>query len=207
MDRIRKSNGRIRERGADYLAYSLLDAVVDHYFPLLEGFGERLEALEDAVVANPSRSLIGDVHRTRRDLLNLRRALWPQREALNQLVRDASPLITDETRLYLRDCYDHTIQLLDLLESFREVAAGMMDVYLSSASFRMNEIMKVLTIIATIFIPLTFIAGVYGMNFDPDVSPLNMPELRWKYGYPASLAIMAAVAGGLLFYFRKKDWL
>lgn len=206
-ERLRKADGRVRDRGPDYLAYALLDAVIDRYFPVLEAFGERLEALEDAVLADPRRSLIADVHRARRDLLDLRRALWPQREALDQLLRDELPLITGETRLYLRDCYDHTVQLLDLLENFRDIAAALTDVYLSSATFRANEIMKVLTIIATIFIPLTFIVGVYGMNFDPDVSRYNMPELRWRYGYPAVLALMAAVAGALLHYFRRKEWL
>lgn len=206
-ERIQKSNGRIRDRGADYLAYSLLDAVVDHYFPILEEVGERLDRLESDLITDPGPGVISRVHAQRRDLLTLRRAVWPQREALSQLLRNESPLISDDTRLYLRDCYDHTVQILDLLENFREIAAGMIDVYLSSASHRMNEIMKLLTIIATIFIPLTFIAGVYGMNFDPDTSPLNMPELRWYWGYPAALLVMLATALGLLAYFRRRHWI
>jgi magnesium transporter len=206
-ERIRKGGGRLRSHGADYLTYALLDAVVDHYFPILEEFGERLEQLEADVVANPDSTIITRIHHTKRDLLALRRTLWPQREALNSLLREPSPLISEDIRVYLRDCYDHSVQIIELLETFREIAGGMLDVYLSSLSNRMNEIMKMLTMIATIFIPLSFIAGVYGMNFDPAASPWNMPELEWYLGYPAALLLMLVVGIGLLLHFRRQRWL
>jgi len=171
------------------------------------GLGERLEALEDEVISRADRQTIAEVHKTKRDLLTLRRALWPLREAISALLRERTALIADETRIYLRDCYDHTIQLIDLLETYRELASGLTDIYLSSLSNRLNEIMKVLTIFSAIFIPLTFIAGIYGMNFNPERSPWNMPELNWKWGYPFSLGLMLAVTIGMLIYFRKKGWL
>ncbi len=206
-ERIRKAGGRIRSAGPDYLAYALLDAIIDGYYPVLEAYGEKLEDLEDEVLLHPAEELIHRIHQARRDLLWLRRAAWPLREAVNSLHRDPSPLVADETRVYLRDCYDHTIQIIDLLENYRELAAGLLEVYLSSMSNRLNEIMKVLTIFAAIFIPLGFIAALYGMNFDPGVSPWNMPELRWAWGYPFALGLMAAVAGGMLMFFAKKGWL
>lgn len=206
-ERIRLGRGRIRTAGPGYLTYAIVDAVVDHYFPVLERYGERLQELEEQVLADPSKESVLEIQAVRRDLLAIRRAVWPLREAINTLVRDASPLITDETRLFLRDAYDHSIQLIDLLENHRELAAGLMEFYLSSLAQRTNDVMRVLTIIATIFIPLTFIAGVYGMNFDPTVSPWSMPELRWYLGYPFSLVLMLAVAVGLLFFFRRKGWL
>jgi len=205
--RIRLHRGHIREAGADYLAYALLDAVVDGYFPVLEDYGEDLEILEESVLAAPQSDHIAQIHEMKRDLLALRRAIWPQREMISALTRDASKHIAEQTRVYLRDCYDHTIQLIDILETYREVASGLVDVYLSSVSARMNEIMKVLTIIATIFIPLSFITGLYGMNFRSDVSPWNMPELAWYFGYPLALGLMACVAAGLLYFFRRRGWL
>ncbi len=205
-DRIRKSHGRLRRSGPDYLAYALLDAVVDSYFPFVEAYGDRLEDLEDRILTEPDQSVINSIHEVKRELLMIRRAVWPLREALNLLLREDHGRISEETRLYLRDVYDHTIQLVELTETQREIASGLLDVYLSSVSNRMNEIMKVLTIIATIFIPLSFVAGLYGMNFDRG-SPFNMPELGWRYGYFFALALMAAIAGGLLFYFRRKRWL
>jgi len=204
--RLRAASGRIRTSGADYLAYTLLDAAIDSFFPLLEVYGERVEDLEQAVVARPDFGYIADIHDLKRDLLTARRAVWPQREMLNALVRHESSFVRDETKVFLRDCYDHTIQLIDMIETYREIASGLVDIQLSSVSNRMNEIMKVLTIIATIFIPLTFIVGIYGMNFNPD-SPWNMPELNWRYGYPASLVLMAAIATVLLAWFRHKGWL
>lgn len=205
-ERIRKATGRIRTAGPDHLAYALIDATIDWYFPVLEHYGETLEALEDAVVARPDPHFIGQIHEMRYGLLTLRRAVWPLREAVNALCRDPLPLITEETRIYLRDCYDHTVQIIDLLESYRDVASSLMEVYLSSIGNRTNEIMKVLTIFTALFIPLTLIAGIYGMNFDTQRSPLNMPELRWAWGYPFSLGLMAAVAGGLMIYFRRRGW-
>jgi magnesium transporter len=205
-ERLQQGRGRIRAKGADYLFYALLDSVVDHYYPVLEEFGTRIELLEEEVIATPRKALVGVIHAARRDLLELRHAMWPMRDAMGQLYRDPSPLITPETRVYLRDAYDHTIQLIDLLENFREMASALMDVYLSSVSQRMNEVMKILTIIATIFIPLTFIAGVYGMNFDPQASPWNMPELQWYWGYPAVIGFMLALALGFLGFFRWKGW-
>ncbi len=205
-ERLRQGLGLIRERGADYLAYALLDALIDGYFPVVEDYGERLEALEDAVMTRPERAQVVAIHDMKRDLLTLRRAIWPQREMFNALARDASPHVSASTQVYLRDCYDHLVQLMDFVETYREIASGLVDVYLSSSSARMNEIMKVLTVIATIFMPLGFIASLYGMNFDPQVSPWNMPELSWYLGYPFALLLMATVAGGLILFFRRKGW-
>lgn len=205
-ERLRRDRGRIRESGCDYLAYALIDAVIDAYFPVLEAYGEAVEDLEDELTAHADREIAKRVHMVKRDLLNLRRAIWPLREMINTLIRDRSPRITESTAIYLRDCYDHAIQLLDIVETYRDIASGLLDLYLSSVSTRLNEVIKVLTIIATIFIPLGFVAGVYGMNFDRQASPFNMPELSWTYGYPFALGIMAAVAGGLLYYFYRRGW-
>ncbi len=200
-DRIRNSKGRIRKMGADYLMYSLLDAIVDGYFAILESFGETIESLEEDLVDNPSKSIIHQIHRLKREMIFLRKSVWPLRELISSLERSESKLICESTDAYLRDVYDHTIQVIDTVESYRDTVASMLDLYISSLSMRMNEVMKVLTIIATIFIPLTFIAGVYGMNFH------NMPELQWKYGYPVILLVMAAVSIGMLYYFKRKKWL
>jgi magnesium transporter len=205
-ERIRKKGGRLRSSGPDYLAYSLLDAVLDGYFPVLEACGELLEALEDEVIGRPQRGTISRIHGIKRDLLTIRRVIWPQREAFNALVRDPTPLVSEETRLYFRDCYDHTIQVMDLVETYRELGSGLLDVYMSSISNRMNDIIKILTIFSTIFIPLTFIAGVYGMNFNSETSPLNMPELGWYWGYPFALGLMLAVALTLLVFFWRRGW-
>ena len=204
-ERIRKRSGRIRGAGSDYLAYAVLDAVVDAWFPLLEDYGELLEILEDGIMEKPGSEIVSRIHRVKRDLLIVRRTIWPMRETVNSLFRE--DLVEPETHIYLRDCYDHVIQVLDIVESYRDMASGLMEFYLSSVSNRMNEIMKVLTIIATIFIPLTFIAGIYGMNFDPGASPWNMPELGWKYGYPTIWAVMAALGCTMVFFFRKLGWL
>jgi magnesium transporter len=207
-DQIRKARGSVRKSGPDFLAYLLVDAVVDHYFPLLEAFGEIIEDLEDRVVENPNRLLIGRIHETKHDLLVLRRAIWPLREAVHALYREPLVFVAEETRLHLRDTYDHTIQIIDLLETYRETASSLLDIYLSSLSNRMNEIMKVLTIIATIFIPLSWVAGVWGMNFQggPD-APWNMPELRWAMGYPMALAIMLFIVLAEVYFFWRKGWL
>lgn len=188
----------------DYLAYAILDSIVDEYFPILETLGDQLDAVEDRVVSSSERNVISDTHQIKRDLQHMRRNLWPMREAIANF--SSSQLVSDTTRPYLRDCGDHVIQALDMLETFRERASGLVDIYLSSISAHMNEIMKVLTIIATIFMPLSFIASVYGMNFDTS-SPWNMPELRWRYGYPFSLGLMALSIFIMLIYFRRKGWL
>ncbi len=205
--RIKKSQGKIRKVGADYLAYALLDAVVDSYFPIVETYGERLEALDDVITSNGADKVMHEIHNVRGDLLVLRRAIRPLRDSLVQMLPDPHELFTEPTHFFLRDCYDHTVQLIDLLDIYREMCSDLRDFHLTSVSNRMNEIMKVLTIIATIFIPLSFIAGVYGMNFDPDRSPWNMPELEWYAGYPFALAIMLAVAIGMVIYFWRKGWL
>lgn len=206
-DRIRLGKGRARRHGADYLAYLLVDAVVDQYFPTVDQLSDQIDQLEDDVLFRPGPDVITRVHDVRRELLGIRRAIWPQRDAINLLLRDELPQIRAETRIYFRDVYDHCVQLIDMIETYRELAQGLMDVYLSVMSNRMNEIMKVLTVIATIFIPLTFIAGIYGMNFDPEVSPWNMPELTWYFGYPLALLLMAGIAVGMLGYFVKQGWL
>ncbi len=205
-DRIRMAKGSIRQHQADYLAYALIDAIIDGFFPVLEDYGELLEELEDEVVENPTRQSLEKIHRIKRELLSLRRAIWPQRDAINSLIRDGNALISDEVRVYLRDCYDHTVQVIDMVETYREVASSLMDVYVSSVGNRMNEVMKFLTIVSTIFIPLTFIAGVYGMNFNTETSPWNMPELNWYWGYPLCLVLMGLIALSLVLYFRRKGW-
>jgi magnesium transporter len=205
--RLRSDNSLLRTRGTDYLVYSLLDSVVDAYFPILEHYGELVEELEVKVVEHPTSSHILQIHALKRDLLSIRRALWPMRDLLAAMSRDDNPLIRDSTRLYLRDCHDHTIQLLDMVETYRELTTGLIDVHLSSVSNRLNEVMKVLTIIATIFIPLTFISGIYGMNFDPEASSWNMPELRSPYGYVSVLGLMALIAAGLIGWFYRRGWL
>lgn len=207
-ERLRNPKGRIRQRGADYLAYALIDAVIDAYFAPLESLADRLDELEEAVLKEPSVALVHKLHVIKRDLLLLRRAVWPLREAINLLLRDdAHEVISSEVRPYLRDCYDHTIQVMDLLETYRELAASQMELYVSTISQRTNEIMKVLTMFASIFIPLTFIVGIYGMNFDPDYSPWNMPEIRWTYGYPLILLFMAAVTLSILWFFKRRGWM
>lgn len=205
-ERIRKKGGRIRDAGYDYLVYAILDAIVDSYFPLLEAYGERLETLEDEILLHPQVDTVARIHSIKRDLLTLRRAMWPQRETFNALLRGENSVLTNETHLYMRDCYDHAVQILDLLETYRELGSDLIDMYLSMVSNRTNEIMRVLTVISLIFIPLTFIAGVYGMNFDTE-SPWNMPELKWYAGYPLALVLMLAVALGQLIYFRRRGWL
>jgi len=206
-ERIRAGKGNLRSHGPSYLTYALLDAVVDHYFPVLEQLGERLDALEDELVVTPAASSLAEIHALRRELLTLRRAVWPLREALQHLLRDQDAAFSADTRIYLNDCYDHTVQIMDLVENYREIASGLIDIYLSSMSHRMNEVMKVLTVISTIFIPLTFVAGVYGMNFDPDAGPWSMPELRWPLGYVICLAFMAAVGISLAAWFWRKGWI
>jgi magnesium transporter len=205
-ERIRTGKGTIRTRGADYLAYALLDAIIDGFFPILEDYGEQIEDLEEEVVTNPSHQTLEKIHTLKRELLGLRRAIWPQRDAINTLIRDGNPLISPDVQIYLRDCYDHAIQVLDMVETYRELAASLMDVYLSSISNRMNEVMKFLTVISSIFIPLTFIAGVYGMNFNTDKSRWNMPELNWEWGYPVCLGVMGIIAVIQVFFFWRRGW-
>jgi magnesium transporter len=200
-ERIRNARGRIRKMGADYLMYALLDAVVDNYFLILEKLGERIENMEEDLVSDPTPALLKAVHNLKRELIYLRKSVWPLREVLSQVLRGETSLVQEATSIFLRDVYDHTIQVIDTVETFRDMASGMVDMYMSSVSNRMNEVMKVLTIIATIFIPLTFIAGIYGMNFE------HMPELKWGWAYPAALAVMAAVAVVMIIYFRRKRWL
>jgi len=206
-ERIRRSRGVLRSYGPDYLTYVLLDATIDAYFPVLELVSERIDALEDHILNLSDDQTVSMIHDVKGDLLMLRRAVWPHREMFNALLRETTELVTAETRVHLRDCYDHTAQLIDLIEVYREVTADLRDMYLSMVNQRTNEVMKVLTIIATLFMPLTFIVGIYGMNFDPDSSPWNMPELRWHFGYPACLAACVLVTIGMLVYFRKKRWI
>lgn len=206
-ERLRKNpQGRLRSLKCDYLLYALIDLVVDSSFPVLETLGEQIEELEDQVINEPTRETLDQIHIMKRELVLLRRAQWPQREMLNSLLRDEHDLISDGTKIYIRDCYDHTIQVMDLLENYREMSSGLLDVYLSSLSHRMNDVMKVLTVIATIFIPLSFLAGVYGMNFDTTAGSWNMPELSWPYGYLAFWLMSLVVAGGMLLVFRRKGW-
>jgi len=204
--RLLSHSGKIRSRQADYLMYSLIDAIIDAGFPVLEEFGNYIELLEEELLDAPDKRTLRKLHELKRELLLLRRMLWPQREVLNLMIRDEPGIIEEGTYLYLRDCYDHTIQIMDLIESYRDMSANMLDVYLSSVSNRMNEVMKVLTVIATIFIPLTFVVGVYGMNFQNPDSPWAMPELHWYFGYPIVWLIMVFITIGMIAYFKRKGW-
>lgn len=206
VQRLQVAGGRMRSRGADYLMYGLVDYVIDRAFPLLETFGLQLEDLEERILESGDRETLGEIHTIRRELILLRRNLWPQREVINQLLRDESPWIKQETRLYLRDCYDHCVQVMDLLETYRDMVASMLEIYLSSVSNRMNDVMRVLTVIATIFIPLTFIVGVYGMNFDRSAGPLSMPELGQPLGYIFVWIAMLVIAVGMVLFFRSRKW-
>ena len=206
-DRLHQPGSKIRSRGSDYLAYAILDAIIDAYYPVLEAYGNAIEDLEEQVMGNPTNAVLAAIHQARRDLNNLRHTMWPLRETLNMLIRDDSPLISKKTLPYLRDCYDNAIQLMETIESYRDIVASLTDLYLNSVSMRMNEVMKVLTIIATIFIPLSFIAGIYGMNFDVNQSAWNMPELQWAYGYPIALSCMLLIALGLLTFFVRRGWI
>jgi magnesium transporter len=206
-DRIKKSVPRVRFLNADYLAYALVDAIVDSYFLVLENVGEKVESMEDELVNNPEPKSLETIHDLKRHLIFMRKAVWPLREVIGGLERLESELIHDATGAYLRDLYEHTIQVIDTVETFRDMVSGLLDIYLSSLSNRMNEVMKVLTIIATIFIPLGFLAGVYGMNFDTSISGLNMPELGLPFGYILFWVLVLLIGGGLFMFFRKRRWL
>ncbi len=200
-NRIRNAKGRIRKAGADYLAYTLLDAIVDNYFIILESLGETMEETEEQLTTNPNPETLQLIHALKKEMIFLRKSIWPLREVISGLERCESSLIHESTGAYLRDVYDHTIQIIDTVESFRDMISGMLDIYLSSISNKMNEVMKVLTIFASIFIPLTFVAGVYGMNFS------FMPELKWQWGYFGILGVMALVGISLVVYFKRRKWL
>lgn len=199
--RLRRPGSLVRKLGPDYLAYAVLDAIIDGYYPVLEHYGDLMEDLEEEVIERPSRQAVRRIYEMRRHLLALRRAIWPQRDMINALIRDESELISQNVRVYLRDCYDHVVQLMDVIETLHELNAGLMEAYLTATSNRMNEIMKVLTIIATIFIPLSFVAAIFGMNF------VVFPEIHWRWGYAYFWGLCLLVAGGMLVYFRRRDWI
>jgi len=200
-ERIRNGKGRIRKMGPDYLAYSLLDVIIDHYFIILEKFAERIEALEEDLVSDPKPDTLHQIHRLKREMISLRKSAWPLREVIYALEKSDSGLIQPATKIFLRDIYDHAVHIIDSIETYREMLSSMLDIYLSSVSNRMNQVMKILTIFSTIFMPLTFLAGVYGMNFK------FMPEIGWRWGYPLVLLIMFIVVGLMLYLFKKKKWL
>ncbi len=200
-ERLRTSKGRIRKAGADYLAYSLIDAVVDNYFLVLEKLGDRMEAIESELVERPTQQTVRRIYALKRELIFVHNAVWPLREVVSSIAKHDSRLIAETTAPYLRDVYDHIVHVIDSVDIYREMISGMLDMYLSSVSNRLNEVMKVLTVIATIFMPLTFIVGLYGMNFR------HMPELDWRYGYPAVLVVMAVIAGFMVYYFKRRKWM
>lgn len=200
-ERIRKGRVRIRKSGPDYLAYALIDAAVDHYFLILEKIGEKIELFEDRIHSEPTPEILQNIHALKREIIYFRKQVWPIREVLNVWQKTESPLMQEAHKVFISDVYDHTIQVIDTIESFRDIIAGMMDLYLSTVSNRMNEVMKVLTIMATIFIPLTFVAGIYGMNFK------FMPELEWKWSYPVLWILLIGIFVSMLFYFKRKKWL
>ncbi len=200
-ERINKKGSRFRKLGNDYLAYALMDAVVDNYFSVLENIGERIESMEEKLIGNPDPKTLNEIHKLKRELIFLRKSVWPLREVISTIQRGDSRLFGKKTQMYLRDVYDHTIQVIDTIETYRDMVSGMLDIYLSSVSNRMNEVMKVLTIFASIFIPLTFVAGLYGMNFK------YMPELDWEFGYPMVWLVIILMSSTMLIYFRRKGWL
>lgn len=199
--RIRAGRGYIRKLGADYLTYALVDSIIDHMFPILECIGDALEELEDEMLDRPTKACIAQLHEFRRTLIQLRRAIWPERDVLANLLHDNSGIFTEQTKIFVRDAYDHAVRIIDLIESYRDIAGGLLELYLSSVSQRTNEIMRVLTVISAIFIPLTFVAGVYGMNFE------NMPELKQPSGYFVCIGIMGLIAAGQVWFFKRKGWL
>jgi magnesium transporter len=200
-NRLRTGKGRIRKMKADYLAYALIDAVVDYYFSILEKIGDKIETIEEELISNPTKETMQELHVMKREMIFLRKAVWPIRELINNLERSETELISPSTDIYLRDLHDHSVRVIDTVETYRDLLSGMMDIYLSSVSNKMNEVMKVLTIITTIFVPVTFIAGVYGMNFE------NMPELHSRWGYAVTWAVMLTIIISLLVYFKKKKWM
>ena len=200
-ERLRSGKGKIRKMGPDYLAYALIDGIVDNYFAVTEKISEKIEGIEETLLSDPSNETIHGIHHLKLAILHLKKYIWPLREIINALAKGESPLIRESTLIYLRDVYDHIIHAIDTIETTRDMISGMLDIYLSSVSNRMNQVMKVLTVIATIFIPLTFIAGVYGMNFK------YMPELDWPWGYPMIMGFMAAAAGVMLLLFKRKNWM
>jgi magnesium transporter len=200
-ERIRQSQGRLRKTGPDYLAYALLDLMVDNYFVVLEALAEEIDAIEDQILGRPDAKTSQRIHHMKRTLLLMRKSTWPLREMITSLLRDESTLVKPGTHLFLRDLYDHTIHIFDTIETYRDMLSGLLEVQLSNINNRMSEVIKVLTIIATIFIPLTFVAGVYGMNFE------YMPELAWAWGYPTVLLLMFGIGGGMLLWFRIKKWI
>ena len=204
--RITLKKGNILTRKHDYLAYSLWDMIIDGFFPVLEIYSQKIEELEDEVIFDLNNNTLSKIYKTRRELLALRRAIWSQRNALNSLIRDKHPLIEDETILHLRDCYDHAVQIIDIIETYRELTSGLTDIYLSAVSNKMNEVMKLLTVISSIFIPITFVTGIYGMNFNTEVSPWNMPELNWYWSYPVFWLIVILISASLVCLFWRKGW-
>jgi magnesium transporter len=200
-DRLRAGKGRLRHNGSDYLLYALVDAVVDQYFAVLESLGEKIEALQERVIAHPNPDTLKDIHALKRQLLFVRRAVWPLRDATNNLSRSDCPFLHEPTKIFFRDVYDHVVQTVDTIETFREMLSASLEIYLSSVSYRLNAVMRVLTVITTIFMPLSFIAGIYGMNFE------HMPELKSEWGYPIVLGVMGLVAAGMLIGFRRRKWL
>ncbi len=208
LKRLQVAGTKVRQQGIDYLFYSVIDLIIDQAFPVLEHLGVRIELLEESVVSSPDRDALNQIHEVKRNMIFLRRSLWPQREVVSRLLRDGEEWITEHTRLYLRDCYDHTVQIMDLVESYRDMSASLLDIYMSSASMRLNDVMRVLTLIATIFMPLTFITGIYGMNFgNNEHSPWAMPELKWYFGYPLVWLLILIVVSVMLVWFRRKRWI
>jgi len=205
-ERIRKGRNKLHTFGTDYLGYALLDAIIDGYFPVLEMYGDLLDKIEDTVLTNPAEDTMGDIHNIKREMTLLRRATLPLREAVSSLMRDGDLVFSKQTNVYLRDCLDHVSRILDILDSHREQANSLTELYLSTLSHKMNEVMKVLTIIATIFMPLGFVAGIYGMNFNSEISPYNMPETQWVWGYPFAIGLMLLIALGFSVYFYRKGW-
>lgn len=206
VDRLNTSKSRIRNMDVDYLAYALMDTVTDHYFSLLDTQVDQMEQIDEELLDDPDESTFQKIHSLRKEIVFTRKSIWPTRDMLNSVIRDESEFIEESTKIYIRDVYDHMVQIIDNVENYRDMILGMHDMYMSHVSNKMNEVMKVLTIIATIFIPLTFIAGLYGMNFNPEASPYNMPELNWYWGYPAFWVVMIIVATIMITYFKKKDW-
>ena len=199
-ERLQRGRGRIRKMGCDYLAYALIDAVVDHYYVILEALGTEIEHLEDDLISDPDAGVMTRIHALKKEMIYLRKQVWPLRELVASLDREPPDLIRPDTAVFLRDVYDHTIQVIDTIESYRDLLSSLLDLHLSSVSFRMNEVMKVLTIIATIFIPITFVAGIYGMNFT------YMPELEWRWGYLGAWGLMTGIAAALVLFFKRKKW-